>query len=670
MNRREQPARAIAWALAIVAAGASATALTAALGHALLSDDWGLFRNLGADGIAADFTRTWLGQSAVYYRPLATVALTLDWLAFGTMPLGYHITALVWWCAVAAAAAAYAHRLADGAPLAAPIAFGLCWLNPIIVEPVGWICCRTVLMAALFALLSALAAGRFARSGGVGIAAVAALAHVAALLSKEDGLLVPALSLVLAARAGLGRRFWTLVALHGVVTIAYVLWRSAIDAPLIAGEHAARLAPGAWGGSAATLIELAALATAPRVDATWPAFVVGAAMLALLAARPGWTRTVAVVALVLGCLPATLHAQIDVVHGSRLLTFAAVAVAIGIATWAAVSPRVGRFAVAAIAVAWVAVGLPVLDRWRAAGDEARDVAEALTALHDRVPPDEPILFVDSPRFRDGVPVLDQTIDAILSPPFVDRPRALAAVFDALAGRIAREEDRRPMRHVEWHDGTLYDAPLPRTSMPLPTWRGSRSPRIGVSRLAMSGLLVETTPIVTTLTFTVDVTGPVATTLTIRSTADATGRHDLRFGTALHTAGVVRIDRLSVRAAGVTVDAVVPVRAPPTIELRGGIRQIEDDVELSLETDLHWPVETDRISVRIHALRSLVTRIDRPAATFVRDEAGRHYRIRVPLSKLREGGIRPGTHLYITVTGHADGDRTTLWDTSAIAIRLP
>lgn len=670
MIRREQPARATAWALAIVAAVASATVLTAALGNALLSDDWGLFRHLDGSGAAADFTRTWLGQSNLYYRPLSTVVLTLDHLAFGAMPLGYHITALVWWAAVAAAAAAVAHRLADGAPMAAPLAFGLCWLNPVIVEPVGWICCRTVLMATLFALLGALAADRFARRGGAGLALLVALAHVAALLSKEDGLLAPVFSLVLVARAGVGRRFWTVVAIHAGVTVAYVAWRDAIGAPLLAGDHAAQLAPSAWGGAVATLLGHAAMSVAPWVDARWPLVVVGAALVALLAARPGWTRVAAAVVLVGGCLPATLHAQVDVVHGSRLLTFAAVGAAIAVATWAAVSPRVGRIAVVAIATSWAIVGLAVVDRWRAAGDEARAVADALIALHTRIPPEEMILFVDPPRFRERVPVLDQTTDAILSPPFVARPRALASAFDALAERVAHASGRGPMRHVEWHDGVLLDAPLLAPSTRLPAWEGPTSPTLGVSRYSLVGLDVDVDPPTPDARFIVEVTGDGHAALVIRSTADASGRHALRFGTRLRDAGIVRIDRLSVRVDDATVRHVAPVGGRPTIELRGGIRQVEDVVELALETDRDWPVETDRVSVRIHVLRSLVTRINRPAATFVPEGDGRRYRLRVPLSALRERGMQPGTHLYVTVTGHARDGAPALWDTSPIAVRLP
>jgi hypothetical protein len=152
------------------------------VGHGFIKDDFSWIRTSrisDARDLAAVFAR-----DNGFYRPLVSLTFALDYGVFALRPRAYGLTNLALLLADAAllVALARALRMPPGTALFAAAVWAL---NPHgIPMAVLWISGRTALLLTLFALLAARAAVQ-------GRAALAALWTLAALLSKEEAVLLP-----------------------------------------------------------------------------------------------------------------------------------------------------------------------------------------------------------------------------------------------------------------------------------------------------------------------------------------------------------------------------------------------------------------------------------------------------------------------------------------------
>ena len=160
---------------------------------------------LGVGLIPRLFWRAYQSGNASFYRPLSTADLALDRTLFGLWAPAFHAHNLVWHLAATLALYALCRRLLDGR--AAFVTALLFALHPLHTEAVTGVIGRTELMAACFVFVGC-ALWLDGRRGP------AALAYLAALLSKESGVMLPLVALMLDGRArplpGALRRAWPL----------------------------------------------------------------------------------------------------------------------------------------------------------------------------------------------------------------------------------------------------------------------------------------------------------------------------------------------------------------------------------------------------------------------------------------------------------------------------
>jgi hypothetical protein len=157
-----------------------------ALGNELVWDDRLTAAAPGGSGV---FTRT-----GPYYRPLVMLSFALDRTVFGASAAAFHATNVllhltVAWLVGALVAALGAGR---GVALASALVFVA---HPVQTEAVSYVSGRTDVLCALFVLL-ALLAWRRAREPADRFALAATAAVVAALLSKEAAVAIPAVLLL------------------------------------------------------------------------------------------------------------------------------------------------------------------------------------------------------------------------------------------------------------------------------------------------------------------------------------------------------------------------------------------------------------------------------------------------------------------------------------------
>jgi tetratricopeptide (TPR) repeat protein len=129
-----------------------------------------------------------------FYRPLVTLAHSLDRALWGDWAPGFHATNVLLHAAVATAAVPFARCLFGLAPREAMLAALVMALHPLSSLPAGAISYRPELLAALFTLLAVWFHARARQSGRRTDAVAVAGATLLALFSKETALLyVPAL---------------------------------------------------------------------------------------------------------------------------------------------------------------------------------------------------------------------------------------------------------------------------------------------------------------------------------------------------------------------------------------------------------------------------------------------------------------------------------------------
>lgn len=256
--------------------------------HALIEQN----RNLTAPTWETVFLRDlWCcteGPRTGYHRPLLTVSYLLDHAIWGLEPHGYHLSSLLWHLLVVTlVAAALRPRLGETRAAVAALIFGL---HPLQSEAVVWIAARNDLMAAAGVLGTLVALDRRRP-------AVAALATVAACLSKESGYLLPAVLVVWRLAWGERPRLPELAAIGGGVAVALTL-RSAADlSPLAVEAAVSGLTPAealhaavtvlAWISWPWPLTTTASVHMTPPGVTTWTAAACTSVAVALLVWRGG-----------------------------------------------------------------------------------------------------------------------------------------------------------------------------------------------------------------------------------------------------------------------------------------------------------------------------------------------------------------------------------------------
>jgi len=686
--------------LALLTAAGVCLLYLSCTGKHLISDDWSLFAQIQTLGdVGRDFTRTWLGHSRCYYRPFATVSLAADHAFWDLAPLGFHMTNLMILVACAALASRLAHRLACvRRTTAGTVAFLVVLLHPAAVEPGVWICCRGTLLSGFFSLCACLFFLGYVQRGRPRTLVALLAAQVAALLSKEDALMLPAAALVLGVSLRRPMRALSAFVLMGMVVGIYFLLRIHLDIAFADAGHRALLAPAMWGRAAGHLLGHLALLWIPRLEAApllaltgTAACGVGTVLVFLLNGRlllrPVGLRVA--LALVLSTVPA-LAAAIHLSHGARVLyqplLFTSMLLGLGVAGMVERFRGPVRWVPAGLALAGMAaLTLVNLHRWRDAGVLAATVAGELQRVHAETPPDEAYVFLDPPRFLQGVPVLDQATNSILEPPLVKRPRLLMSVFRDLAREVVNagpdnEASRVPLRVVTWRDrpGALLHAPVPPFTSPvLATWKGEAlkkwraartdsgcsllSPDVGVSSLVVDHLEVEMnrssyegrgrlsvegTPLDAHAVYALD----------LRAEATAAGDRDrCRIRIPIRDlGGMVRVDCIGLDLTGLEVGDIAAVqilRVLPTFDLEAEMIETSGrpGIVIRLGVDTTLPVRTFRVG--FYSLRSPLMKKNIPAEAF--RCSGKGILIHeIHLDRLDTLGIGPGMDIFLRVEAYS------------------
>jgi len=172
------------------------------------------------------------------YRPLTMLSFALDWSTWGGRPFGFHLTNVLLHAAVTALLALLLLRFFPWwAALAGGVVFAV---HPVHTEAVANVVGRAELLAAAFVLLACLAYVHAARRGRLSWVALVVISasYALAVLSKEVGVVLPALLLLLdlplatSRRIGDGKAYLRtrlpLFASLATVLLAYLVLRWAV----------------------------------------------------------------------------------------------------------------------------------------------------------------------------------------------------------------------------------------------------------------------------------------------------------------------------------------------------------------------------------------------------------------------------------------------------------
>jgi hypothetical protein len=348
-----------------------------ALTAGFVLDDYHLIlehRELGVGLIPRLFWRAYESGNGAFYRPLSTASFAIDRSLFGLWAPAYHAHNLVWHAAASLALLWLLGKIVSPrAAFAAALVFAL---HPVHTEAVTGVFGRSELMAATFVIV------------GVGLwldgrRTLAALAYLAALASKESGVTLPLVALLVerATRPELRwrvtlERMWPLAA-------AFVVY-AALRAHALAGTGETLPPPAeyfadlSWGRATLTALDVLGrdlrLLVWPHplcADYSYPALPVGslagaARTMAILVAAVVVARRSRIVALALGWFAITilpvsnLVVHIGVLLAERLLYLPSVSVClVAGAALAALTER-ARPALAATAATALALTLATL----------------------------------------------------------------------------------------------------------------------------------------------------------------------------------------------------------------------------------------------------------------------------------------------------------------------
>lgn len=170
-----------------LAASVAAVAGLPSLGLPLLSDDWAHLAGAAENLI--------LETPYGYFRPLCQLTYWLEWQLFGLTPAAYHLGNLVLAASAAALVVVLIRRYTGDAFLAG-IAGLFFALHPYHSENVAWIAARSDLLSGLLVIGAALAYDRW-RDTSRGLPVLPLILYEAAMLAKENAVVLPGLLLVL-----------------------------------------------------------------------------------------------------------------------------------------------------------------------------------------------------------------------------------------------------------------------------------------------------------------------------------------------------------------------------------------------------------------------------------------------------------------------------------------
>ena len=230
------------WSVLLVVAVALATSVSG-LGNGFVYDDVPvLVENpmvTQLHGLTEYLTASYWGPSrgSSLYRPLTVIVYALEWVVGGGKPWLYHLVNVALYAMTAVVVLRLARELL---PAGAALVAGLLWAaHPVHVEAVGNIVGQSELLTALPMLLAVTAFVHDRRAGALRRSTVAlvALLFACALLTKEHGIVLPAL-LVLAEVSlrtegtapdrEVRRRLWLLARVLALMVICYVVVRLAV----------------------------------------------------------------------------------------------------------------------------------------------------------------------------------------------------------------------------------------------------------------------------------------------------------------------------------------------------------------------------------------------------------------------------------------------------------
>lgn len=674
--------------LALIFAAATVWVYLGSVGSHFISDDWGILPTVTTfEGILSQFTGPYLGCIPYFYRPLTSAAQGLDLAVWGPSPLPFHVLNLVIFVACAAVAGSIAARFTPENPdRARLLAFVLCLLNPLAVGPAAWISNRGTIQCGLLVVTACYLTLRFAQEGKKRDLVLALGAHCLALLSKEDGILVPALAFLVCTSQGRWARALAAGGLFAVLDVAYLGFRSFLDLPMPT-YHMDFLAHSGVIDFARRYLVLLSHLVLPQQNAS-PGLAVacaipvvaGLGLLCLAGLRPFRARqTLGLLALVLvAAVPGTPF-DASLAAASRIIFIALILFSALLGHLAARPPFFRRLPhaviLALLAAGMVPITLARIHQWKASGEISMQVVGAIHDLHRTSPPDEVFLFLDPPRHLDGVQVLDEGVQYILQPPYTRQSRTLIPVATALAREIINTPFKGtgkppPVRVISWSpvEG-LRHAPLPPFESSIwRSWRGEalkewspssrqeglvlRSPGLAISSLGMAGIEIRLRRDRGEIPISLSVRGPHAggepRRLRVRSLLLEGGERGiqipLEFLKGWNRLG--RIDEIGVVLEGVDeedVSAISVFRKLPEVDVAGSITRMMaagTPEEYRLRIRIHCPgsdIPWIRISFFKHRARA--GQITVRGNALARGENGtRVLERRIPSGKLRSLGL--------------------------------
>lgn len=187
-------------------------------------------------------------QGESLYRPVVTLGFALQWWAGGGSPLPFHITSVSLYALASGLTYALMRRVVR-TPAAAFAAAALFAVHPVHVEAVGNVVGQSELLAAVATLAASIVYLNARRHGRLRWKPTTAIAllFVAACLSKEHALLLPAILMALelfavrdANASSLTQRFRQVLPLLSVlalVAVAYLMARTLVLGELLGEKH-------------------------------------------------------------------------------------------------------------------------------------------------------------------------------------------------------------------------------------------------------------------------------------------------------------------------------------------------------------------------------------------------------------------------------------------------
>jgi len=416
--------------------------------------------------VLEDLQGPWLFGSQYFYRPLVTLTFVLEyWLSGGAewMP---HATNIALFVACVIGVGRLAGHL--GGPWAAFTAGMLFATHPAGNELICWPCARAdlIIVALTVAALAALARQR--RAGGLLPRPALCCACIAAVLSKESGLMLAPLLVAFDLMLGGGLGWRRRSALHLAllpVWLLYLWWRTHLGMmpaladltpdldwsqwPSLQVERLSRLvAPGVTPTSAVTLglfsAFVAVIAFGTRGIRRWIAFA--AAWVALTLAPTSWQPV----------FP-NLHNGRSLFQASLGLALAAGVVA------AAATPRwlasVGRIALVVAAIDMTAGVRTLQNEYARQWQRVRALREQVAATAPRVRTEAPLVVLSFHLGHDfRLPFVDaERAYPLAAPPLVPAPIpfvSLGSVLDPFGGPVLMQGDVTAWRVMWQHGATL------------------------------------------------------------------------------------------------------------------------------------------------------------------------------------------------------------------------